>query len=90
MDTNELGKIYTEENIYYNNDDIKYKQGNLYDGDKPTVVELFCGCGGTSCGFEMAGYDILLGVDIHAPAIETFQANHPLSSTILGLSLIHI
>lgn len=84
MDTNELGKIYTEENIYYNNDDIKYKQGNLYDGDKPTVVELFCGCGGTSCGFEMAGYDILLGVDIHAPAIETFQANHPLSSTILG------
>lgn len=84
MDTYDLGKVYTEENMYYNNEELIYKQGNLYSGNNPGVVELFCGCGGTSCGFEMAGYDILLGVDIHAPSIDTFQTNHPLASTILG------
>jgi DNA (cytosine-5)-methyltransferase 1 len=84
MKRNELGKVYTEQNMYYNNNDVIYKRGSLYDGDNLNVVELFCGCGGTSCGFEMAGYDILLGVDIHAPSIETFQANHPSASTILG------
>lgn len=84
MDISELGKVYTEENMYYNNDDVKYIKGSIYKGKKPTVVELFCGCGGTSCGFEMAGYEILLGVDIHVPSIETFGANHPKASRILG------
>lgn len=51
---------------------------------QPIVVELFCGCGGTSLGFEMAGFNVVLGCDIHAPAIKTFQANHPAASTILG------
>ena len=35
-------------------------------------------------GFEMAGFHIALGVDIHRPSIETFQTNHPNASTILG------
>jgi len=48
------------------------------------VVELFSGCGGTSMGFEMAGFHIALGVDIHRPSVETFQHNHPNASTILG------
>ena len=30
---------------------------------KHTVLDLFCGCGGLSKGYEMAGYDVLLGVD---------------------------
>ena len=51
---------------------------------KPVVVELFCGCGGTSLGFEMAGFQIAVGCDIHAPSIETFKGSHPNSSTILG------
>lgn len=48
------------------------------------VVELFCGCGGTSVGFEMAGYQIAVGADILKPAIETFRNNHEGVSTILG------
>lgn len=53
-------------------------------GEKPLVVELFSGCGGTSKGFEMAGYEIALGVDIHEPSIKTFKRNHPNAYTILG------
>ena len=57
--------------------------------DKPkkneyTSADLFCGAGGMAKGFEMAGFHIALGGDIHAPAIETFQHNHPKSSSILG------
>lgn len=52
--------------------------------DQPVVVELFCGCGGTSLGFEMAGFHIAMGIDIHQPSIQTFRYNHPNSSTILG------
>lgn len=51
---------------------------------KPVAVELFCGCGGTSLGFEMAGFHIALGADIHIPSWQTFVHNHPHSSAILG------
>ena len=43
---------------------------------KYKVLDLFCGCGGLSKGYEMAGYDILLGVDFNKPALETYQKNH--------------
>ena len=61
---------------------IKRKQ-KLQRG-KLNVVELFCGCGGTSLGFEMANYQTVLGVDILEPAISTFIKNHPTATAILG------
>ncbi len=48
------------------------------------VLDLFCGCGGLSCGFERAGYDILLGIDNDAKALETFERNHNGSKSICG------
>ncbi|WP_060679480.1 DNA cytosine methyltransferase [Virgibacillus halodenitrificans] len=43
---------------------------------KPTVIDMFCGCGGLSRGFMEAGYDILLGIDNNDPALESFRDNH--------------
>ena len=51
---------------------------------KYNVLDLFCGCGGLSKGFEMAGYHILLGVDFNAPALKTYEANHKGSKTLCG------
>lgn len=51
---------------------------------KYTVLDLFCGCGGLSKGFEMAGYNILLGVDINVPALKTYAYNHHGSKTLCG------
>ena len=31
---------------------------------KYNVLDLFCGCGGLSLGFEEAGYNVLCGIDI--------------------------
>lgn len=41
------------------------------------VLDLFSGCGGISLGFEMAGYEILGGIDANEEAVETFQFNFP-------------
>ncbi len=42
-------------------------------------VDLFCGCGGMSLGFEQAGFNVVAGVDNWKPAIKVYEANfsHP-------------
>lgn len=39
------------------------------------VIDLFCGCGGFSKGFEEAGYNIRFGVDMWKDAIVTYHHN---------------
>ena len=46
------------------------------DEKKYNVIDLFCGCGGLSLGFERAGFDVLLGIDNWGDALETFRLNH--------------
>ena len=52
-----------------------------------TIIDLFCGCGGLSKGFEEAGYKTLLGVDIEQSALNTFEKNH---KGAIGLNLIYL
>ncbi len=52
--------------------------------DKPTVIDLFSGCGGLSYGFIEAGYDVLLGIDNWRDAILTFENNHVSSKGIVA------
>lgn len=53
-------------------------------GRSLNVVDLFCGAGGLSCGFERAGCHIALGIDNDAMALETFKANHNGTEVICG------
>lgn len=48
------------------------------------VLDLFCGCGGLSYGFELAGYEILLGIDSNSWATKSFEKNHKNSKTLCG------
>lgn len=50
--------------------------------DSYTVLDLFCGCGGLSLGFEKAGYDVLLGIDIWKDALKTYKFNHHNSNVL--------
>lgn len=51
---------------------------------KYNAIDLFCGAGGLSYGFQKAGFNILLGIDNDAKALETFELNHKGSKTICG------
>ena len=42
---------------------------------KPTIISLFSGCGGSSLGYKLAGFQELLAIDFNANAIETFKLN---------------
>mgnify|MGYP001402486841 CR=1 FL=1 len=39
------------------------------------VVDLFCGPGGMSTGFEMAGFETICALDNSKYAVETFSKN---------------
>lgn len=43
---------------------------------KNKIIDLFCGCGGLSYGFEMAGFEVALAIDMWEDAIDTFNHNH--------------
>jgi DNA (cytosine-5)-methyltransferase 1 len=49
-----------------------------------TFIDLFSGCGGLSCGLEMAGHRCLLGVDASKEAIQSFAQNHHEAEVYLG------
>jgi DNA (cytosine-5)-methyltransferase 1 len=44
---------------------------------KISVFDFFCGCGGTSSGFQKAGMDIVFALDIDPDAKNTFTRNFP-------------
>ena len=76
---------FVESSSYYWDDEpIIFNPNEEIDSYKPTLVDLFCGMGGSSIGFEMAGFETIMGLDIHKPSIQTFKKAHPKSSVILG------
>ena len=49
------------------------------------VLDLFCGCGGLSYGFEESGhFAVTAGIDLLPDRIETFKTNHPHAVSIVG------
>jgi DNA (cytosine-5)-methyltransferase 1 len=44
---------------------------------RPKCVDLFCGAGGLSIGFAMAGGEVLGSVDVDTDSIHTFKRNFP-------------
>lgn len=42
---------------------------------KNKIIDLFCGCGGLSLGFEMAGFESVLAIDLWKDAITTYNHN---------------
>ncbi|MFX1504250.1 MAG: DNA cytosine methyltransferase, partial [Promethearchaeota archaeon] len=48
------------------------------------VLDLFCGCGGFSLGFEKAGFNVKFAIDQWKGCKETFEYNHPNTEFILA------
>jgi DNA (cytosine-5)-methyltransferase 1 len=54
-----------------------------------TVIDLFCGAGGLSLGFERAGFRMLAAYDKWLPAVRTYRANfsHPVEEVDINENL---
>lgn len=50
------------------------------------VVDLFCGCGGLSLGFQNAGFDIVAAIDNWQSAIDVYSLNLPHPTYNIDLS----
>lgn len=57
--------------------------------ERLNVVDLFCGCGGMSLGFERYResqvFRTALALDIEAPMVRVFNDNHPSASPDIGI-----
>lgn len=51
---------------------------------KPTLIDLFSGCGGISRGFERSGFRSLLALDTDRDSLASYRRNHPSAVTLLG------
>ena len=70
-------------------DDVKLTRA-LTRGGQLNVVDLFCGCGGMSLGFErLENGDVFrtaLALDIEAPMVRVFNDNHVSASPDIGIA----
>lgn len=48
------------------------------------ALDLFCGAGGLSEGFEKAGFEIIAAIDHDKDAVFTYRFNHPKTKVILN------
>ena len=46
------------------------------------VISTFSGCGGSSLGYKLAGYDVKCAVEFIPKAIETYKANFPTTPVV--------
>jgi DNA (cytosine-5)-methyltransferase 1 len=74
--------INEEKNIHPNIQSIDYalniETKLILNTESPfTFIDLFCGCGGSSLGFENAGFKLIAGVDNDKHAVEAYQQNFP-------------
>lgn len=49
----------------------------MSNSNRPTVLDLFCGAGGMSLGFEQAGFDVVAGVEIDPVHAAVHSYNFP-------------
>jgi len=61
-------------------------RSDLVDGTRVPlkVADIYCGAGGLSEGFRLAGYEIVFGLDKDEDSVATFRRNHPRAGYYLG------
>jgi DNA-cytosine methyltransferase len=52
------------------------KTGIIPRSSKLNAIDLFCGCGGFTKGLVDAGINVIAGIDIWKPAVDSYKANN--------------
>lgn len=51
---------------------------------KPSIVDLFCGCGGFGLGAELAGFRTIAAIDIEPNLLSSYRLNFPNTKVVEG------
>ncbi len=52
------------------------------DKNRPVGIDLFCGVGGMSLGFEQAGFDVVAAFDADKITVDTYALNFPTTKAV--------
>lgn len=82
---------YLDRKIKYNFSKINNEDNTLEFGSNRkinnngyNIIDLFCGAGGSSSGFKLAGFNIVGAIDNNKAAVRTHELNFRTCKTILG------
>jgi len=68
-------RLYPFQTASERNQDWREVISTAPEGDGPTVLEVFAGCGGMALGFKRAGFRTVLAVEWDADACKSLRAN---------------
>lgn len=62
----------------------EFSQSRIIKQNGYKIIDLFCGAGGSSSGFRLAGFEIVGAMDINKAAVDTHELNFRSCKTVLG------
>ncbi|RXI64431.1 DNA cytosine methyltransferase [Clostridium tetani] len=91
INISDLNKLIVSKKIKYKFSDINTKypsvefcSGRDISNNHLNVIDLFCGAGGSSSGFRLAGFNIVGALDVNIAAAKTHELNFRECKTIVG------
>ncbi len=87
----QLNKLIVDKQIKYKFSDINVRHKNPefcsrrdIQPNGLNVIDLFCGAGGSSSGFRLAGFNLVGALDVNEAAAKTHELNFPSCKTVVG------
>ncbi len=91
VDSRDINSAIVSKQIKYDftkvnltNNRFGFCQTRTIDSCDLNVIDLFCGAGGSSSGFRLAGFNLVGALDINAAAARTHEMNFPECRTVVG------
>lgn len=91
VDTRSINKAVTDKKLKYNfvktnidNNRFHFCDNRKINQTGLNVIDLFCGAGGSSSGFKLAGFNLVGALDINEAAAKTHEFNFPECKTVVG------
>ena len=91
VDTRDINEAIVSKKIKYDfakinimNKRFGFSRARNIDPCGLNVIDLFCGAGGSSSGFKLAGFNLIGALDINVAAARTHEMNFPECKTVVG------
>jgi tRNA G37 N-methylase Trm5 len=78
-----MGNQGSNANMGFGQEEVSLRETPSENSHKGlTVIDVFSGCGGSSYGFKLAGFDVKAAIDKNPLATESYKLNFPGTSIL--------